>query len=531
MPRNALEQVPMSDIRLEMQGIGKQYGPNWVLRDVDLRLNAGQVLALLGENGAGKSTLVKILSGAVLPDRGQVILDGHPLAEGDPAVARRRGVAIVYQELSVCPDLSIEANVLLGVEQHRGTWLRPHLQRPRIREVFRRLGHPHVDLHQPVGLLSIGMQQLVEIARALLNEARVLVLDEPTSSLPAADAQRLFATVRRLAEDGLSVIYISHFMEEIRQLCDSYLVLRDGRVAGHGMLTHPSADSADSPTRAASDNRSIVQLMVGRDVADLYPSVPHVVGEPVLDLQGVSGERLAGPIDITIRRGEIFGIAGLVGAGRTELLRQVFALDPARSGKVMLRGQPMPATTRGRLLKGLGLVSENRKTDGLALQRSITDNITLSRLEPYHRLGWLNESRRRQAATKLMKRMQVKADDADDSVDRLSGGNQQKVALARMLHQQADVWLLDEPTRGIDVGTKAEIYRLIGELAAAGTTLVLVSSYFPELLRLCDRIAVLARGRLVAVRPAKEWNEHELMLAAMGSDLSLHAEHRSSTAD
>ncbi len=494
---------PYSGYSLEAKGLGKRYNHNWVLRDANLCLAPGQVLALLGENGAGKSTFVKILSGAERSDTGTVHIQGRAIPTGRPDHAKQAGFRIVYQELSVCLDMSIEDNVLLGQESSRAGCLNRREGRRKVCEVLERLGHNDLKPTRSMRTLSVGQRQLVEIARALMSEASVLVLDEPTSSLAGGDVTRLFQTARRLADAGLSIIYISHFLEEVRQLCDSYLVLRDGRVAGQGKL-------------AGTSENQIVELMVGRPVHDLFPVVPHTRGEACLTIHDLSGESMPRGVTLVAHRGEILGIAGLVGAGRTETLRAIVGLDPSIQGQVSLDGRPLPPSIQGRLRAGLAMVSEDRKQEGLAQSMSIQDNATLSQLGKYSRHGWLRKRLQSTAAQHLMKRLQIKSLGPNQPVAALSGGNQQKVAIARALNQDAACWLLDEPTRGVDVGTKAEIYRLIGEAAAEGRAVIFVSSYFRELLELCDRIAVMARGRVVDVRDAKEWTEHELLLASMG---------------
>lgn len=489
---------------LVARGLGKRYGKNWVLRDAELTLRSGQVLALLGENGAGKSTLVKILSGAVTPDTGSVALAGNLIPPGRPDLARRAGLAIVYQELSVCLDLSIQDNIMLGRERSHLGKLDRAAQTRRVRDVLARMGHEDLDPDRTLASLSIGQRQVVEIARALVDEAQVLVLDEPTSSLAAADVAKLFETIQRLSAQGLSVIYISHFLEEVRQICDSYLVLRDGRVAGQGEL-------------AGVGERQIVELMVGRSVDELFPKIAHTPGEVWLELEDVSGDPLPRSVSLQVRRGEILGLAGLVGAGRTETLRVIAGLAPRHGGAITAGGKPLSGTPGSRIRRGIAMLSEDRKHEGLAQILSIADNAVLSRLSPFSRGGWLLRGERDRRVGHLMEQLQIKANGPAQSVATLSGGNQQKVAIARVLHQDATCLLFDEPTRGVDVGTKAEIYRLMGQAAADDRAVVFVSSYFRELLELCDTIAVMARGRIVAVRPAHEWTEHELLLAAMGT--------------
>lgn len=487
---------------LRMESVSKSFGPTRALHQVSLEARAGEALALVGENGAGKSTLMKILSGAFRPDSGTLTVDGKPYVPQGPSDARRAGIAMIYQELNLAPDLTVEDNILLGQEVHWAGLLRRQTQRQVARETLARLGHPHLPLTARIRDLSPALKQLVEIGRALASRARLIVFDEPTSSLTQQDAQRLFEVIHKLRQDGIAIIYISHFLEEVRAVCQRYAVLRDGQPAGNGEL-------------AGTSERQIVSLIVGRNVEELFPHTPHQVGEVLLGVQSLSGRHLPRSVQLELRRGEILGLFGLIGSGRTETLRCLFGLDGTARGVCELAGQPLSGGPLARIRQGLALVSEDRKGEGLAQDRSLVDNVTYSRLQPYGWCGWLNLARRRRAAEELLRRLQVKAASPEAPVSSLSGGNQQKVALARVLHQQAEVLLLDEPTRGIDIGTKAEIYRLMGELASQGKAILFVSSYLPELLATCDRVAVMARGKLRDVRPASAWTEASALAAAM----------------
>ncbi|MEX2187197.1 MAG: sugar ABC transporter ATP-binding protein [Pirellulales bacterium] len=487
---------------LVMQRISKRFGATQALADVSFSVRGGEVMALVGENGAGKSTLMKILSGAHRPDAGEIRVAGRKFTPGSPQQARDAGVAMIYQELNLAPDLSVEDNIMLGREASRFGCLLRGRQRPRVEEALDLLGHGELRPDAPVRSLSVGAQQLVEIARALVHDAKVIVFDEPTSSLTGHDVEHLFAVIRRLRATGRAIVYISHFLDEVRQLCDRYTVLRDGRVAGAGSL-------------AGVTEPEIVALMVGRSVEELFPTVPHTPGDVLLLIDGLCGNRFPVDAGVEIRRGEIFGVFGLVGAGRTELLRCIFGLDAVKSGRVRVADVPLAPTPRAAIAKGLGFVSEDRKGEGLAQDRSIADNLTYSRLRPYSTLGWLRLGQRRAAVQDWMTRLQVKAQSPEQEIASLSGGNQQKVAIARVLHQDAHVLLLDEPTRGIDVATKADIYRLIGQLAAEGRSVIFVSSYCHELLAVCDRIAVMSRGRVTAVRAVNDWNDKSIMAAAI----------------
>ncbi len=492
-------------VLLTMSGISKRFGATQALKSVSLSVSAGRVLALIGENGAGKSTLMKVLSGAHAPDHGEMTLAGQSYRPTGPHAARMAGVSMIYQELNLAPHLSIEDNIMLGQERFRWGVLDRAAQRRIVCEALAKLGHGDLRPETPVQELSVGLQQVVEIARALVSNAKVIVFDEPTSSLARDDVQHLFDVIRRLKSEGLGIVYISHFLEEIRELCDCYSVLRDGESVGAGELAGVTDDQ-------------IVALMVGRSVDELFPHVPHQPGDVVLKLDRLSGAHLPKEVSFELRRGEILGISGLVGAGRTEMLRCLFGLDETRSGQVTIAAYSPNRSPRARMAAGLGIVSEDRKTEGLAQSRSIADNMTLSRLSPYARWGWLNLRTRRQQVDRLMKLMEVKAASQDQFVHELSGGNQQKVAIARVLHQEADVLLLDEPTRGIDVGTKSQIYRLMGQLAADGKAIVFVSSYLTELLAVCDRVGVMSRGRLKEIRPAREWTEEEVMSVAVSGE-------------
>jgi ribose transport system ATP-binding protein len=490
---------------LAMTGIAKRFGATQALRDVSLDVRAGECMALIGENGAGKSTLMKVLAGAYQPDAGTIEFAGRPFQPRSPHEARRAGVAMIYQELTLAPDLDVVENIMLGQERHTAGILDRRRQRDLARDALARLGHAELPLDRPVRELSNALKQVVEIARALVQEARVVVFDEPTSSLTQHDAAQLFRIIDSMKRAGIGVIYISHFLEEVRAVADRYTVLRDGKSVGSGRL-------------ADIDEPKIVALMVGRTVEELFPQVEHSPGDVILEVDELSGRRVPRDVRLTVRRGEILGISGLVGAGRTELLRCLAALDPVRSGTVRIAHTSPAANPRARLKAGLGLVSEDRKGEGLAQTQSIEDNLTLSRLKPYARFGLLNLRRRRAAADDWMRRLQVKAAGPAQLISELSGGNQQKVAIARVLHQDADVLLLDEPTRGIDVGTKSEIYRLMGQVAAQGKAVVFVSSYLPELLAVCDRIAVMSRGRVRDVRTTRDWTEESIMAAAISTE-------------
>jgi len=487
---------------LEMKGVTKHFGATRALDDADFVLGRGDVHALLGENGAGKSTLVKILSGALRPDRGEMRLEGRPYHPADPLHGRRSGVSMIYQELNLAPHLTVEENIMLGTEVHAGGFLRRRSVRKKIRDTLEFLHHPEIGLDVPVRQLSVGARQIVEISRAIMDRARILIMDEPTSSLTREDTERLFQVIRKLKTEGVSIIYISHFLEEVREVADAYTVLRDGKNVGAGRMAGATLDV-------------IIQLMVGQKIDDLFPRFDHERGAVALSLTDLKGLGMAGAVNLELRRGEILGLAGLIGSGRTETLRTIFGLDARQSGRIEIKGVQTLKPKPWRMISlGLGLLSEDRQGEGLALTRSLTDNITLSRLRPYKKFGFLSFKKRSRAALQWMGELKIKAQGAGQAVVNLSGGNQQKAALARLLHQDADVLLLDEPTRGIDVLSKAQIYEWMSRLAVRGKCILFVSSYFPELLGVCDRIAVFFRGQVVDVRPAAKWSDESMMAAA-----------------
>jgi ribose transport system ATP-binding protein len=529
--------------RLRMQGVHKRFGATIALGGVDLHVNSSEVLALVGENGAGKSTLMKVLSGAHLPDQGQMWLDGAPYQPRNPLDARRAGVAMIYQELSLAAHLPVMENIVLGMEPTRG----PVVDWRRIRRIaadaMATLGRSDIPLNIPVAELSVAEQQLVEIGRAVAIGCRVLVLDEPTSSLTKSDITKLFDLVRRLKSKGHAIIYISHFLEEVKEISDRFTVLRDGRSVGGGVTAGASSDQ-------------IISLMVGRQVEDLYPRSARQSGETILEVKNLSGaasielsalgirepaeksDGVTPPVafmsagaaaektlptalspgvklrsaSLSLKRGEVVGVAGLVGAGRTEFLRAIFGLDRVRSGQIRIGAYIGPASPARRWSQHVGMVSEDRKAEGLALSLSIADNLTLSNLSFF-----TSPTAQARATQSWIEKLKIKSRSPHQPVNDLSGGNQQKVAIARLLHHDADVLLLDEPTRGIDVGSKAQIYETIDELARNGKAILMVSSYLPELMGVCDRVAVMCRGVLGPARPVREVTERQIMAEAIGS--------------
>jgi ribose transport system ATP-binding protein len=484
---------------LSMRAISKRFGATVALDGVSLDVEPGEVHCLVGENGSGKSTLMRILAGAIAPDAGEITLDGAPFNPATPMEARRRGIAMIYQELALCPDLSITENILLGMETATAGVIHEREQRDRAQAALSRLGYPNLDINIPVRRFPIAVRQIVEIARAVALGAKVVVLDEPTSSLTQSDVAHLFTVVRALRAEGHAIIYISHFLDEIEQIGDRVTVLRDGANVGT-MDGH--ALTADG----------IVSMMVGRTIDDAYPRSLHQTGDVILDIASLAGRPKPDAATFQLRRGEVLGIAGLNGSGRTEMLRAIFGLEPVRSGRVRVGQFEGAATPHRRWFQGVGMLSEDRKEEGLALALPIADNLTLTKLPAF-----ISSTQQNDDARAWIDRMGVKCRGPEQAIGELSGGNQQKVAIARLLYHDVDVLMLDEPTRGIDIGSKEQIYRLIDELARQGKAVLMVSSYLPELLGVCDRIAVMHKGMLGEARPVAECTQETIMREAAGA--------------
>ncbi|MBT8398894.1 MAG: sugar ABC transporter ATP-binding protein, partial [Rhodothermia bacterium] len=445
----------MSSELLRLENVHKAFGPVQALRGVDLSVAAGEVHAVIGENGAGKSTLMKILSGVYPPDEGQMFLNSIPHRPASPLDARAAGISMIYQELVLAPHLTVEENITLGIERSKAGWITSRT--PQVKRVLQTLGQLDLDPQTPVHDLSIGKKQLVEIARALVADACVVVMDEPTSSLSAEDARALFRVIRRLAADGVAVIYISHFLEEVQEVCDAYTVIRDGETVATGRVSETSVTN-------------LVEAMVGRPVEELYPHTFRQPGQTVLRVRGLRAHGgLPEDASFDVRRGERLGIFGLVGAGRSETVRALFGLQKTERGKIEVQGHsgldvrwisPPKA-----LSLGLDLLSENRKEEGLALNMSLLSNMTLSSLRRYVRRGFLRLNDEAEDGRRWIDNLRIKCHDVAQPASTLSGGNQQKICLARLLHRDGDILFLDEPTRGLDIGSKSEVYQLIDRLA------------------------------------------------------------------
>ncbi|MFI6789079.1 sugar ABC transporter ATP-binding protein [Nonomuraea sp. NPDC050383] len=487
---------------LALAGVSKSFGAVRALRDVSIELHAGEAHALAGENGAGKSTLVKTLAGVHRPDQGRILLNGEPVVFSGPADAQQAGVAVIYQEPTLFPDLSVAENIFMGRQPRRSLGrIDRAAMRAETRELFGRLGVA-LDPGRPTRGLSIADQQLVEIAKALSRDARVLVMDEPTAALSGAEVARLFSVVEALREHGCAVLFISHRLDEIFALCQRVTTLRDGQwiasepVAG---LTHDD----------------LVRRMVGRDLGALYPKQEAAVGDVALRVERLTREGVFTDVSFEVRRGEIVALAGLVGAGRSEVARAIFGIDRWDAGTVTVDGRELPpGSPTAAMGAGLALVPEDRRQQGLVMEMSIERNIGLTGLRSLRRGPTISRRAERDRAADWAARLRLKFARLGDGVGVLSGGNQQKVVLAKWLATEPSVLVVDEPTRGIDVGTKAEVHRLLSELAGQGIAVLMISSDLPEVLGMADRVLVMREGRLSAEIPRAEATEESVMHAA-----------------
>jgi ribose transport system ATP-binding protein len=492
---------------LEISGVKKRYGATVALDGVDLAVRRGEVHAVVGENGSGKSTLMNILSASIQPDAGSVSLRGARYHPAGPQDARRHGIAHIHQELSLCPHLSVAENIFLGIEPRRSGWLDRRALNQQTADILKSFQHSDIAPERPVASLPIAARQIVEICRALAQRASLILMDEPTSSLQRADVERLFHSIRQLRDSGMSIIYISHFLEEVREIADTCTVLRDGR----NIVTRPLRDLP---------NQELIAAMVGRPVNDLFPARdPAMTSDVALEVKDLSAPPAVQSASLEVRRGEILGVAGLIGSGRTELLRALFGLQRASAGSITVFGRSLPlhSTPSTRIARGMGYLSEDRKGEGLALPLSVADNITLASLGSCSHGGWIDLSLQQKQAQERADVVRVRAASMKVAVQKLSGGNQQKVALARLLHQDCGILLLDEPTRGVDVGSKAQIYESIISLARSGKAIFMVSSYLPELFGICHRLAVMSRGHLSPALPVGEWTPETVLQKAIGS--------------
>ncbi|OEV04157.1 sugar ABC transporter ATP-binding protein [Streptomyces oceani] len=509
---------------LTMTGITKSFPGVRALDGVDLAVEAGEVHCLLGQNGAGKSTLIKVLAGAHQPDEGRIEWREEPVRLSNPVAAMRLGISTIYQELDLVEHLSVAENIFLGHEIARHGLVRPQEARHRSTELLGRLGHPEIDPEVLVGRLSAAHQQVVSMARALSHDVRLLVMDEPSAALDPDEVDNLFRIVADLTSREVAVVYISHRLEEIRRIGDRVSVLKDGRVAAGGLAAR------------TTDTKQVVALMTGREIERPFPprrheepapttpapgSGPAPPPTPVLRTEGLARQGEFSPLDLTLHAGEVVGLAGLVGSGRSEILETVYGARRPTAGRVLVDGRPLrPGSVPAAVRAGIGLAPEERKAQALLMLESVTRNVSVSTLARFATGGWLDRTRERQAAHAGTRDLSLSPDDPDRPVRTLSGGNQQKVVLARWLLRECRVLLLDEPTRGVDVGARAELYALVRRLAEEGVAVLLVSSEVPEVLGLADRVLVLREGQVVHTAPAQELDEHRVLDLVMEGSAS-----------
>lgn len=489
---------------IRMRNISKSFGGVHALKSVQLDVFAGEVHAILGENGAGKSTLIKTITGVHQPNSGEIELNGELIDFANPREAQQQGIAAIYQEPSLFPDLSIAENILVGRQPVNGGRISWRQMNKIASELLNRL-HVKLNPRTKARNLSVAQQQMVEIARALSVNAKVLIMDEPTSSLTSNEVEELFRITRKLRDEGTAVIFISHRLEELFALADRVTTLRDGEYVGTRTLDNVTTED-------------LIQMMVGRKLDDLFPKQDVARGEVVLEVENLSVPGVFENVTFKLHAGEILGMSGLVGAGRTDVACSIFGVKPAAQGQIALKGEPVTITNPQKAMSlGISYVPEDRKNHGLVLPMPIGDNITLPVLNEFTAYGWLNRKKEKGVAADASKKLEVKATSIEQKAQELSGGNQQKVVLAKWLNTNPRILILDEPTRGIDVGTKAAVHRLMSSLAAQGMAILMISSELPEILGMSDRILVMREGRITGEFDRSEATQEKLMVAATGA--------------
>lgn len=490
-------------MKIEMRDIHKAFGSNQVLRGVDLDLRPGEVHALMGENGAGKSTLMNILTGLLTKDQGTILIDGTERVFGSPKEAEGQGVSFIHQELITWPEMTVLENFFMGKELHKFGLVDNRRMKQLATQALDELGVA-IDLDQPMGQLSVGQQQLVEIAKTLLNDAQVIIMDEPTAALTNREIDLLFEVIRSLTAKGVAIVYISHRMNEIFEIADRVTVMRDG------------VSVSTKPT-AATSHDEIVRFMVGRDLEDYYPDITTEKGDVLLKVDQLTKHNTFKDVSFELHSGEILGVSGLMGAGRTEIMRAIFGIDKFDAGTIYLNGERVVFKTPEQAIrKGIGFLTEDRKHEGLILDFSIRDNVSLTAFEAFSKYGLINPKAEANFVELLAKRLAIKTTSIDQTAGSLSGGNQQKVVLAKWVAAGTQILILDEPTRGVDVGAKREIYGLMKELASQGVGIVMVSSDLPEIIGISDRVIVVHEGRITGELPKGELTEERIMTYATG---------------
>lgn len=492
-------------MRIEMQEISKSFGSNKVLEKIDLTVESGEIHALMGENGAGKSTLMNILTGLFPASKGKIFIDEKEKTFANPQEAEAFGISFIHQEMNTWPDMTVLENLFLGRQVTTKLGLLDNkAMTKRAEEVFHRLG-VDIPLSTAIGELSVGQQQMVEIAKSFLTKLKILIMDEPTAALTERETDKLFEVIDQLKTQGVGIVYISHRMEEIFKITDKVTVMRDGLVI-------------DTKVTAETTKDELVKMMVGRELTDYYPEKKAKIGETVFEVNGLTGENFK-DISFSVKSGEILGFSGLMGAGRTEVMRTIFGIDKLKSGKIKLNGQELKLQTPSdAIIQGIGFLTEDRKEEGLILDFSIKDNVTLASNKDFSHRGLYDEKTATSFVAKLIERLHIKCMNESQPVGDLSGGNQQKVVLAKWIGIAPKVLILDEPTRGVDVGAKREIYQLMNELAERGVPIIMVSSDLPEILGVSDRIAVMHEGKITGILESTEATQEKVMMLATGGN-------------
>jgi len=491
--------------RVELRNISKSFGGIVALKNVTFKVKPGEIHALVGENGAGKSTLMKILSGAYTKDTGQIFIDGKEVHIKNTQDSKKLGIGIIYQEFSLVPELSVAENVFLNKLDITGFWMKWGEMNKKAEEIINSIGFS-INPSVKTGSLSIAQQQIVEIVKALSEQVRVLILDEPSAVLGPQEIQKLFDTLKRLKKEGVAIIYISHHLSEIFQIADRITVLKDGT----------SSESLPAPE---TNRDSIIKLMLGRSLETMYPLCNSIIGEEVLKVVDMHlAEKVKG-VSFVVKEGEIVGIAGLVGSGRSETVRAIFAADKRKKGNILLFGKELPLRSpREAVRKGIGMVPEDRKQHGVILSLSVNENISLTNFKGItNRFGFIKPKKESNNTIDLIRKLTIKTENENQEVSKLSGGNQQKVALAKWLNQNCRVMIIDEPTRGVDVGAKVEIYNIINDLSHKGVAIIVISSETSELMGICNRILVMRKGQIQGELTKKEYSEEAILRLSIGA--------------
>lgn len=494
-------------MQIEMKGIYKSFGTNQVLKDAGFVLKDGEIHALMGENGAGKSTLMKILTGVYTKDAGTILVDGQEVHYKNPQEAEKAGIVFIYQELNVLFDMTVEENLFMGKEiTKRFGFCDRKAMRKKAQEFLDRLG-VKIPVTAAMSDLSVGQQQMVEICKALMVDAKVLIMDEPTAALTQSETEVLFEVMHNLRDKGVSIVYISHRMEEIFEMCDRITILRDGEYVGTKPIPELTMDD-------------VVQMMIGREIGERYPQRNVKLGEEVLRVEGLSHAKLFHDVSFSVRAGEVLGVSGLMGAGRTEIMHAIFGNLPVTGGKIYINGKETTIRNpREAIAAGIGFITEDRKTEGLLLEKSIAENIEIANLNRVSRRGVISKKTSDELVQRGIQEFRVKCFGPDHECHNLSGGNQQKVVLAKWIYTGPKILILDEPTRGVDIGAKKEIYSVINDLAAQGVAVILVSSELPEVLGMSDRIMVVWEGKVTGIVNGKDADQAKIMTLATGGSI------------